>query len=427
MVIGAAVLLFIASFLDIYSADDAPDSVDFPNAWESGPILMSVVLSGIIGAVLIVVARGLPQPRKVAGLDLGQFGVAATVFAAWGALANIFDPFSGVNNLGGSSDSGVDAGIGLILALIATLVMAAAAVATPLVPALKAGPRRCAASAAAAAVRRAAAGWLRVPGRPAARPRPAVRCPARPARPGPALRRSAAAGRRSGAAAAVAGRAAGCGGLLAVLVRRAGAAPAVRGGRLAVADRRTGARHLVLGRRAARSRPGRQTQGGRRGVLRTPPASSAADAPAEPQRPLARLPGEGRFRVQSLGETDLTHRQLTWRARMRLGSRTRLLRGEPGPPPTGARRGGVGLRLGLTAESWGSDAFTPLTWFAAHTSRIRLGTAIAQMAALLPTTTAMHALTLDHLSGGRMMLGLGLCPGRRSSRAGTGGRSRSRR
>ncbi|MYW64525.1 LLM class F420-dependent oxidoreductase [Streptomyces sp. SID8379] len=61
-----------------------------------------------------------------------------------------------------------------------------------------------------------------------------------------------------------------------------------------------------------------------------------------------------------------------------------------------------------TAESWGSDAFTPLTWFAAHTSRIRLGTAIAQMAARSPTTTAMHALTLDHLSGGRMMLGLGL-------------------
>ncbi|MFI0236447.1 LLM class F420-dependent oxidoreductase [Streptomyces sp. NPDC016845] len=61
-----------------------------------------------------------------------------------------------------------------------------------------------------------------------------------------------------------------------------------------------------------------------------------------------------------------------------------------------------------TSESWGSDAFTPLTWFAAHTSRIRLGTAIAQMAARSPTTTAMHALTLDHLSGGRMLLGLGL-------------------
>ncbi|MBZ4017311.1 LLM class F420-dependent oxidoreductase [Streptomyces purpurogeneiscleroticus] len=61
-----------------------------------------------------------------------------------------------------------------------------------------------------------------------------------------------------------------------------------------------------------------------------------------------------------------------------------------------------------TAESWGSDAFTALTWIAAHTSRIGLGTGIAQMAARAPTATAMHALTLDHLSGGRMMLGLGL-------------------
>ncbi|MEU7059357.1 LLM class F420-dependent oxidoreductase [Streptomyces sp. NPDC046197] len=61
-----------------------------------------------------------------------------------------------------------------------------------------------------------------------------------------------------------------------------------------------------------------------------------------------------------------------------------------------------------TAESWGSDAFTPLAWIAAHTSRIKLGTAVAQMAARSPTTTAMHALTLDHLSGGRMLLGLGL-------------------
>ncbi|MFK0137827.1 LLM class F420-dependent oxidoreductase [Streptomyces murinus] len=61
-----------------------------------------------------------------------------------------------------------------------------------------------------------------------------------------------------------------------------------------------------------------------------------------------------------------------------------------------------------TAESWGSDAFTPLTWIAARTSTIKLGTAVAQMAARSPVTTAMHALTLDHLSGGRMMLGLGL-------------------
>ncbi|MFI0819573.1 LLM class F420-dependent oxidoreductase [Streptomyces sp. NPDC021098] len=68
----------------------------------------------------------------------------------------------------------------------------------------------------------------------------------------------------------------------------------------------------------------------------------------------------------------------------------------------------LGYHSVWTAESWGSDVFTPLTWIAAHTSRIKLGTAIAQMAARTPTATAMQALTLDHLSGGRMMLGLGL-------------------
>ncbi|MFI2435635.1 DUF5336 domain-containing protein [Streptomyces sp. NPDC018693] len=136
VVIGAAVLLFIASFLDNYSIDGVPDNYDLPNLWESGPVLLSVVLAGLIGAALVVVSRGLPQPRKVAGLDLGQFGVAFTVFAAWSALGNIFDPAGGANNGPGGGD-GPDAGIGLILALIATLVMAGAAVATPLVPALK--------------------------------------------------------------------------------------------------------------------------------------------------------------------------------------------------------------------------------------------------------------------------------------------------
>ncbi|MDX3117778.1 MULTISPECIES: LLM class F420-dependent oxidoreductase [Streptomyces] len=83
-----------------------------------------------------------------------------------------------------------------------------------------------------------------------------------------------------------------------------------------------------------------------------------------------------------------------------------------GPSPDQVELAREAERLGYdsvwTAESWGSDAFTPLTWIAARTSRIGLGTAVAQMAARSPTTTAMHALTLDHLSGGRMMLGLGL-------------------
>ncbi|MER6097297.1 LLM class F420-dependent oxidoreductase [Streptomyces sp. NPDC001728] len=83
-----------------------------------------------------------------------------------------------------------------------------------------------------------------------------------------------------------------------------------------------------------------------------------------------------------------------------------------GPSPAHLDLAREAERLGYdsvwTAEAWGSDAFTALTWIAAHTSRIKLGTAVAQMAARAPTTTAMHALTLDHLSGGRVLLGLGL-------------------
>ncbi|MDL9945243.1 LLM class F420-dependent oxidoreductase [Gordonia sp. ABSL11-1] len=62
----------------------------------------------------------------------------------------------------------------------------------------------------------------------------------------------------------------------------------------------------------------------------------------------------------------------------------------------------------FTAESWGSDAYTPLAWWGAATERVRLGTAVAQLSARPPTSLAMHALTLDHLSGGRHIIGLGV-------------------
>jgi F420-dependent oxidoreductase-like protein len=61
-----------------------------------------------------------------------------------------------------------------------------------------------------------------------------------------------------------------------------------------------------------------------------------------------------------------------------------------------------------TAESWGSDAVTPLAWIGAQTDRIRLGTAIMQIPARTPANTAMTAMTLDQLSGGRFLLGLGV-------------------
>ncbi len=60
-----------------------------------------------------------------------------------------------------------------------------------------------------------------------------------------------------------------------------------------------------------------------------------------------------------------------------------------------------------TAEAYGSDAIVPLTWIAAQTTKIRLGTAIMQMPARTPAMTAMTAMTLDQLSGGRFILGLG--------------------
>lgn len=62
----------------------------------------------------------------------------------------------------------------------------------------------------------------------------------------------------------------------------------------------------------------------------------------------------------------------------------------------------------FTAEAWGSDAYTPLAWWGSSTQRLRLGTSVVQLSARTPTACAMAALTLDHLSGGRHILGLGV-------------------
>ncbi|MCS7480582.1 LLM class F420-dependent oxidoreductase [Umezawaea endophytica] len=68
----------------------------------------------------------------------------------------------------------------------------------------------------------------------------------------------------------------------------------------------------------------------------------------------------------------------------------------------------AGFDAVFAAEAWGSDAFTPLAWWGSSTSRVRLGTSVVQMSARSPAACAMHALTLDHLSGGRFVLGLGV-------------------
>ncbi len=68
----------------------------------------------------------------------------------------------------------------------------------------------------------------------------------------------------------------------------------------------------------------------------------------------------------------------------------------------------LGFHSVWSTEAYGSDAITPLAWIAARTERICVGAAILQIAARTPAMTAMTATTLDQLSGGRFLLGLGV-------------------
>src|SRR3712207_2183294 len=95
---------------------------------------------------------------------------------------------------------------------------------------------------------------------------------------------------------------------------------------------------------------------------------------------------------------------------LRLGLNTGYWAG--GPPPGMQEMILEAERLAYdsiwTAEAYGSDCLTPLAWWGARTERLRLGTAIVQMSARQPAATAMAAMTMDHLSGGRFVLGLGV-------------------
>jgi F420-dependent oxidoreductase-like protein len=83
-----------------------------------------------------------------------------------------------------------------------------------------------------------------------------------------------------------------------------------------------------------------------------------------------------------------------------------------GPPPGLEESVLEAERLGFdsiwAAEAYGSDALTPLAWFGSRTERIKLGSAIAQISARTPAATAMAAMTLDHFSKGRLILGVGV-------------------
>jgi F420-dependent oxidoreductase-like protein len=68
----------------------------------------------------------------------------------------------------------------------------------------------------------------------------------------------------------------------------------------------------------------------------------------------------------------------------------------------------LGYDSAWTAEAYGSDVFSPLCWIGARTTRIKLGTGIMQISARTPACVAMTAATIDHLTGGRLILGIGV-------------------
>jgi F420-dependent oxidoreductase-like protein len=82
-----------------------------------------------------------------------------------------------------------------------------------------------------------------------------------------------------------------------------------------------------------------------------------------------------------------------------------------GPPGDAPQLFAMAEELALdqvwTAEAYGSDAWTPLAWWGSRTAHVHLGTAISQLSARPPATLAMAAMTMDHLTGGRVLLGVG--------------------
>jgi F420-dependent oxidoreductase-like protein len=82
-----------------------------------------------------------------------------------------------------------------------------------------------------------------------------------------------------------------------------------------------------------------------------------------------------------------------------------------GPPEHAADVFAAAERLELdqvwTAEAYGSDAWTPLAWWGSRTTHVQLGTAVSQISARPPATLAMTAMTMDHLTRGRVIVGVG--------------------
>ncbi|MDX3093460.1 hypothetical protein PV417_02590 [Streptomyces sp. ME19-03-3] len=129
-VIGAALLLLIASFLTFYSAKGCTGDECGVSAWKSElfPLLPSVHLLGLIAAGLFVASRFQAENRKVLGIGLAHWGAVLSVAAAWDALWSLFN-----------GNEATELGSGAYLSFVAAAALAAATLLTLLgLPALKA-------------------------------------------------------------------------------------------------------------------------------------------------------------------------------------------------------------------------------------------------------------------------------------------------
>ncbi len=141
--IGAAVLLLIASFLPFYSIEHCSQSDCSPNSWHLAlmPMLPTVHLAALaVGALFFLARAAQPQDRKILGLGLRQWGVALAVFVGWSTvwslIAQLWYEPKGTSDLS-SLNSQTDLGVGAWLTLVFGLAVAVLAVLGERTPALR--------------------------------------------------------------------------------------------------------------------------------------------------------------------------------------------------------------------------------------------------------------------------------------------------
>ena len=389
VVIGAAVLLFIASFLEALLRSRALDSADHQPPGTASVPAWGSTWAGVIGAALVVVNRSLPQPRKVAGLDLGTVRRRPSPFSPRGAL---FWPAGGRSTSLGSASRRRRHRRSSVSSRPSS--SPRRAVATPLVPALKVALVGAPKPAAPQPYGGQPQGGYGYPG---AQQQDSPASPTGRSRRSTASRTAASRGGQQGGQPQSLGRARSRSSPGGRTSRRSGspcrcARPLFSedGSQSPIAELAPGTWYLAVEQRGRR--PGRADAGR--------PARRPAGHVGHPARltrpalaPAPRPSRRGAGAVQSPPGPELTYRQNATGGRMRLGLVVGT--GDVAPPRTMWRRPG---RLSGSATARADRRVLGLgRVHPAHLDRRadlddQVGTAVAQMAARSPTTTAVHAL-----------------------------------